>query len=155
MGLSLQYVLGPGGVIPASAWSPPNLAEPVIAPVFLADKIDPLTGELQSMLVGRHPVDAWVVTQLATVHASGAAVLDSGQALGRLKTIDDTTGALIEFELRRLLAPAVARGDIEIVAIVGAAGEDEGEPFDLGAGYVEYRNLRLPTVDPLKAVFAV
>lgn len=146
------YVIPPAGISAASIWSPVPFVDPASPPSFLAEAISPTSGELTSVFTGRHPVDAWMVTQLRTIRGSGAAVLEEGHRLppaSDIETNDDETEPRLRSEIKRILRPAVDRGDIEVVSITIANGTT-GDSGDLAMGHVLYRNLRLNKAQPEK-----
>lgn len=100
----------PCGVYGLSSWEPEAIADPSVPPLYLADKIDPATGELASVLEGADPVDAMVLFQHTLVRGSGAGVQDQGQAYGSIKKNDGTAKARLEAEEIRIMAPIVKAG---------------------------------------------
>lgn len=151
MGL-FDHFVPPAGLVPAGPYTAPEPSAPIEAHVFLADKIRSDTLDLESVLAGRHPLDAWVLTQLAIWRGSGAAVLDEGQNFAAIRKVDDQTSKRIAFEVERVLQPAIDRGALKILTIVVRSGEDEGAPADdFASAYVEYQNLLRPDADPERA----
>ena len=133
-----DFVIPPGGVSAASFWTAVPFVDPAHPLGVLADKLDPNTGELLSLIAGRDPVDAAIAYQFRLRRASGAAVLEDGQAFEAIRKNTDSAPAELRFEAERVMRPFVERGDAEIVGLIIEAGEDAG---DMGAVFLEYRNL--------------
>src|SRR6478736_2462236 len=79
--------------------SMPNPADVFFMPVnfptddpvaFLADPIDPVTGDLLSIERGFYPTDADVITAIRTERGTGSAVEDVGQRYRDAKRVDPT-----------------------------------------------------------------
>lgn len=105
------------GVTPVGGPYPAALAVLEQAPPILADKIDPATGEYESILAGRDPVDAAVLVAVSIAMGTGAAVLSTGNRFRDAKFVDDKDKRVLESSARTALAKLVARGDIEILFI--------------------------------------
>ncbi len=126
------------GASPLSSWqhAPPPT---VLRASYLADDVDPQTGEVTSLTTGIDPTDAALIAQMRIERGSGAAVLSDGTALRAIENIDTDTEAQIRFELMRILQPFIDRREIELVKLQISAGDDAP---DLAGAFVEYRNLR-------------
>lgn len=129
------YVIAPAGLSAAGTWFPGVLVDPSRPPVILADDIDELTGEVRSLFVGVHPVDAAIREAFRLSNGTGPAVMACGQKFRQMRKINATTPRQILDEANRVAAPFVARGDVEL----GALSEVQG---DTGVAFVEYTNLR-------------
>lgn len=138
------YLIPPAGVSAASFFGTVaiDFSHP---PALLADKIDPLTGELLSIVVGEDPIDSAVRFQVRVRRGSGAAVLEDGQAFDAIRKNDLRAADALRAELKLVLRELVDRGDIEILTVGVQAGEDQG---DLGAVFFQYRNLRTGADSP-------
>ena len=134
-----DYYIPPAGVSAASFWTATPFADPARPLGTLADKLNANTGELESLISGRDPTDAAIAYQFRLKRGTGAAVQDDGQAFDAIRKNTDSAPAELRFETERVMRPFVERGDAEIVSISIEAGEDAG---DIGAVYLEYRNLR-------------
>jgi hypothetical protein len=128
-------LIPPPGMPPASLTGGVELIGPSKPPAILADDIDPMTGEFRSLLRGVHPVDGMVVVALRTQRATGASVLDVGNALATLDKVDDTLPQRIKFEVQAALKPLERQKLIRIGSIVPAAVNDSA------SAYCEYTNL--------------
>ena len=130
---------------PLSSWQPPAPPDVAVA-AYVAEDIDPATGEVMSLTSGIDPTDASLITQARTVRASGAAVLEDGHQLDEIENNDDDAPARVTFELKRLLAPFVARREIVVLQLDVEAGPQDG---DTGAAQIVYRNVRTSAERPL------
>ncbi len=132
----------PAGTYPAGTGTPTPWAGRTIPARFLADNIDPQTGEFLDVLDGVDPTDAWITTQLRTARGTGIAVLDEGHNIpptaGRQTTVRDTATAIMIGELQVLLRPLVLAGDITIEL----HRSEEMDGGDGVASYLIYTNLR-------------
>ena len=134
------------GVSPLSGPFPETLQELGLPAPILADMIDPETGEFESLLEGRDPVDAQVLVALSIARGTGAAVLNTGNRFRDARFVSEDDARLIESEARRALALLVSRGDIEILSLTVQSRDD----FTLDSGIVDdfleltviYLNLR-------------
>jgi hypothetical protein len=83
--------------------------------LFLADAIDPTTGDYLSIQRGIDPVEAAAIEALRVRRASGSAVLQDGSGLHEIQRIDDRTPFLvrseIEYAWRRLIEARQIRLD--------------------------------------------
>jgi len=114
----------PAGLTPAGFFVPETFAAPSLAAGFLADAVDPETGEYLSISRGIDPIDSQVLTALTLLRGSGAATMDDGQEFTRIPKVDDTTAALVDAEARRALARLVANGDIAVRKIYSNTSPD-------------------------------
>jgi hypothetical protein len=123
------------------AWTPHTYGDATSKPaLFLADKIDSLTGELESVLVGMDPVDAWIVTQLGIEQGSGSAVQEEGHLFATFTKAGDDAATIADGELRRVLAPLVREGEIEIVSVTAEPLDDvPGDGVEILATYRQLR----------------
>ena len=135
------YVIPPAGVSAAGFFSPGVFVDPAKPPVILADDIDEQTGEVRSLMVGAHPVDAAVKEACRLWQGTGCAVMEAGNRLRDIRYGGPSAGRQIEDEVRRFLSTFVDRGDIEINTLLTEAGT-AATGVDGGAAFVAYTNLR-------------
>jgi hypothetical protein len=92
--------------------------------VFLADAIDPSTGDYRSISRGVDPVEAAALEALMVRRGTGSAVRDDGFSVADLRVIDDafesTLRAEIAYAWRRLI-------DARQLEIVSLAIRSEGD----------------------------
>jgi hypothetical protein len=90
----------------------PDLGSPAL---FLADAIDPSTGDYRSIQRGVDPIEAQAVEALMVRRASGSAVRDDGHKLHEIRFVNERTGFLIrsevEYAWRRLIEARQIRLD--------------------------------------------
>ena len=89
--------------------------------LFLADAINPTTGDYLSIQRGVDPVEAAALEALRVRRASGSAVLQDGSGLHEIRQIDDRTPFLVrsevEYAWRRLIEARQIRLDgVDVVA---------------------------------------
>lgn len=86
---------------------PTQLALQGSGAIFLADAIDPVTGDYLSILRGMDPVDAAAVEAVRVRRGSGSAVQDDGHKLHEIEKIDERLTFLatseVKFAWRRLI----------------------------------------------------
>jgi len=127
------------------------LQQPLSPPSpLLARKIDPETGDYESLFEGRHPIDDQVIVSLRTIRNSGASVRDTGQRFSNLRKI--TAG--IQTEIRAYIQEAfkrlISNGDIRLVSI-------NFEDFETNKSnqtvifVINYQNLRTGVVSAVTA----
>ena len=105
-------------------------------PAFLADAIDPMTGEFLSIEQGFDPTDAWVLHQLSLQRGSGSAVLNDGRDYSDVTHVDEPRRRILEQEIRRPLKPLLDSREIEILKLtVTEVGTDGFE------GHLSYRQV--------------
>lgn len=109
------------------------------APSILADKIDPETGEYESLFEGRDPVDAQVLIAVSIARGTGAAVLATGNRFRDAKFVSERDKNVITSEARRALSGLLDRGDIEILEM-SVLSRDE---FDGAPGIDDYLELTI------------
>ena len=107
-------VIPPAGGFPVG--DPPTEQPALGSPaLFLADAIDPSTGDYRSIQRGVDPIEAQAVEALMVRRASGSAVRDDGHKLHEIAFIDDRTAFLIRSEIeyawRRLIEARQIRLD--------------------------------------------
>lgn len=132
-------VILPAGVLSLGYADGVEFVSPASPPVFLADDIDPKTGEMNTILAGIDAVDATVINVLRTMRASGAAVLDFGHRFGTVKKVDDAAAETVRGLVEEAFAFLVQRGDIRIDSV---DAEEFGDLKDGVAWFMSYTNLR-------------
>lgn len=123
----------PAGASPAGLLVPLNYVIEGEPPIFLADAIDPTTGEYLSIEQGFDPTDAWVLGQLAIARGTGSAVQDQGRDFRDITHISERHQRILDQEIRRPLKPLVSDREIEIRRL---------EIIDEGDGYSAYLSYR-------------
>ncbi len=103
-------------------------------PAFLADAIDPSTGEYLSIEQGFDPTDAWVLTQLSIDRYSGSAVQNDGRDFSDVTHVDQRRKRILEQEIRRPLETLVSLREIEITSL---RVEEFTDAFDAKLSYVQ------------------
>lgn len=87
------------------------------AGVFLADAIDPSTGEYRSTLRGVDPTEAAALEALLVRRATGSAVRDDGIKVDDLQLIDDSFEATLRAEIAFAWRRLIAARQLEIVDV--------------------------------------
>lgn len=126
----------------SDAWEAGTISLPKPAVGFLADALDPRTGELLSISTGVHPIDAEVVFVLRAAFNAGPALQGVGTRFGDLRKITDETSIEIAKIIREALDRFVKRGDIRIDKILTAQGARDLGASDMAAALVVYTNLQ-------------
>jgi len=86
--------------------------------VFLADAIDPETGDYRSIARGVDPVEAAVLEALLVRRGTGSAVRDDGIRLDDLQLIDDAFEGVLRSEVTYALRRLIEAEQIEITGLV-------------------------------------
>jgi hypothetical protein len=132
-------IIPPGGT-PAGAFVSAAVVGSGRPPGILADAVDATTGEITSLFVGHHPVDAAFVHQCAVRAESGAAV-SGGQRFDEIRKNVDDTDKRLAFEARRIADPLVRRGFLELVELdTNTTDSVTGELLDQGNVFIQFRN---------------
>lgn len=85
------------------------------APIaWLADPIDPATGELLSIERGFYPIDSAVITALRTERASGSAVEQVGQQFAKARRVDPQLPEFLRQETVLALKHLTDSGDVRL-----------------------------------------
>jgi hypothetical protein len=96
----------PAGAFPVGNPPEPSVVTPNRAQ-FLADAIDPSTGEYRSISRGVDPVEAAALEALRIHYGSGSAVLNTGNKFREIEVVDDSIVDAIKSEVvfawRRLI----------------------------------------------------
>ena len=103
------------------AFPPPPLAPSTrgAQPPILAERIDPKTGDLATILEGDDPTDAAIQWQALVRQGSGAALGDNGNRLHTITKGTEDAPTRIADEGRRIMSKFVTRGDVSEVAVTG------------------------------------
>ncbi len=107
-------------------------------PAFLADAIDPRTGEFLSIEQGFDPTDAWVLHQLGLARGTGSAVLDDGRDFSDVTHVDDRRQRILDQEIRRPLRRLVEEREIEILKLT--IEKPAGDAFEAKLSYRQLAN---------------
>ena len=120
-------------------------------PIILADMIDDLTGEFESVVAGRDPTDAAVQVTFTTERGSGAAAQRHGHRFRSLRHADDLNAPESEAAVEGLAVEAashlLAARDIRLVRVRGGVAAGRG---DTGEARIEFTNLRTGKIVPRK-----
>ena len=127
----------PPAGFPLSSYTPPAVSTFGPPPPILAEKIDPTTGELLSILEGADPTDAALAWQFRIRQGSGAALGDNGTRLHLITKGTERAPVQIADEGRRVASKFVRRGQISGVVSEGAV---EGGATAIGALVLTYEN---------------
>lgn len=120
----MSLLIPPAGTSPLSAYTPPRPGALLPAPFIMADKIDPATGDLASLLEGADPTDAQIQWQFTVRQNSGAALGVNGHRLHLIKKATDGAKVQLEDEAKRVMRPFVQRGDVKDLEITaGVVGD--------------------------------
>lgn len=128
----------PAGTSPASAFEVLSYAPPGEPPLILADKIDPLTGDLASLLEGADLATAFAIEAMRIQRWTGAAVRDTGNRYHELTHVEAETAALIEGMTFEAFEDAARAGIAELVSVEAEVDDVDGSQTHT---VVEYRDL--------------
>lgn len=98
---------------------PPPTSTRGAPPPILAERIDPKTGDLASILEGDDPIDAAIQWQATIRQGSGAALGSNGNRLHLITKATEDAPTRIADEGRRILQKFVDRGDASDIAVEG------------------------------------
>lgn len=141
----MPIIIPPGGT-PAGAFVAAPVVDAQRPPGILADKVDPITGEILSLFTGLHPVNGAIQHQFAVRAGSGAAV-NGGQNFEAIRKNVDGTDKALAFEARRIAEPFVRRGLVSIDELDTNASDSSGAPGDEGDLFLVYTNRMTRTGD--------
>lgn len=131
----------PGGLSPASAFSAPALGVQAPPPAILADRINPQTGDFESLFVGRPLADAFAIEALRVQRGTGAAVRDLGHRFRELTHVEDDSPELIESMSSEAFADAANAGVARLVQVTVSV--DPADPAQEQT-VIEFRDLLAP-----------
>jgi hypothetical protein len=141
----------PGGLSPASSPETAELGRQEPPPAILADRINPLTGDFESLFLGRSLADAFAIEALRVQRATGAAVRDLGNRFREITHVEDDAPELIESMAREAFGDAENAGVARLVQVT--VETDPGDPAQLST-VIEYRDLLAPPdLAPRRLVF--
>ena len=129
----------PPAGFPLSSFTPPQVSTLGAPPPILADRIDPRTGDIATLLEGDDPTDAAIQWQLTIRQGSGAALGDNGHRLHEITKATESAPTQIADEGRRVTAKFRERGDITDVL---AEGSTPGGSTAIKALSLTYHNAR-------------
>jgi hypothetical protein len=125
---------------------PKTFADVAVAPIpWLADPIDPVTGQLLSIEQGFDPIDSAVIVAMRTERGSGSAVEDVGQRFRDAPRVDETLPQFLRMETQLALKHLTDAKDIAIRS-VETTGED-----DVGTVRLTYRSRNADDLKPLNS----
>lgn len=106
---------------------PATFADVDVDPIpWLADPIDPVTGELLSIEQGFWPNDSHVITSIRTERASGSAVQDVGQQYKKAPRVDTQLENFFRLETALALKHLTDQGDIVLQGLIVSGIRDAG-----------------------------
>ena len=135
----------PAGTSPASAFEVIAYAPRGEPPLILADKIDPLTGDLASLLEGADLATAFAVEAMRIQRGTGSAVRDTGNRYHELTHVEAETPSLVEGMTLEAFEDAARAGIAELVSV--EASVDDVDPSQTHT-VVEFRDLLAPPSAP-------
>lgn len=113
----MQRLVPPAGAYSIGGPATVGLTAERLVPVYLADAIDPLTGDYASIEQGVDPVEAWVLEQLRIRRASGSAVMDVGNDLHEVRFLGNGSQYQLSQSVRFALQQAIDAGWIELRSV--------------------------------------
>lgn len=131
----------PAGTSPASAYEIVSYASPEPPPAILADKIDPYTGEYESLLEGRALADAFAIEAFRIQRATGAATRDVGNRYRELSHVEDSNAEQLESMTQEAFAAGEEAGVLRLERVMIEA--DKSDPSQQNT-VIEYRDLLAP-----------
>jgi hypothetical protein len=131
----------PAGTSPASAYDIIAHAVQEQPPAILADRIDPLTGEFESLVSGRGLADAMVIEAVRVQRGTGASVREEGNRFREVGYVDTTNAEVVESMTREALRPAEEAGVLRLVSVTVEPDAEDGSQLDT---VIEYRDLLAP-----------
>ncbi len=126
------------GTSPASAFEIVDYVEPLPPPAILADKIDPFTGEFESLTEGRGLADAFAIEAFRIQRGTGAAARDLGNRFRALTHVDDAGPQLIESMAREAFREGEIAGVLRLERVQAEADESDSSQQNVS---IEYRDL--------------
>jgi len=143
----------PAGISPAAAYGIIGYAVQEPPPAILADKIDPYTGDFETLLEGRGLADAFAIEAIRIQRGTGAAVRDVGNRYRQVSHVEDGNALVIESMTREAFEAAEQAGLVRVVSV--RTEPDEADPGQLNT-LIEYRDLLAPKAEPTRRlVFAL
>lgn len=145
----MPVVIPPAGLSPLGFHSVDEIGALLPPPVIAAEYVDYSSGELESVLASRDPIDAQVFEALSRVRLSGASVTNTGARFVDVEKLADDAPQLISSHAENALAPLVRRGDIAVDRIEVELG------VDWFVVTVTYFNRRTRSSNPFTATIRV
>lgn len=133
--------LPPAGISPASDPVTSTIGAQSPAPAILADRIDPETGDFESLFTGRPLADAFALEALTVQRGTGAAVRDLGNRFRELTHVEAGTAELIEGMAQEAFADAERAGVAQLTRVSVTEDPSDGSQLDT---VLEYRDLLAP-----------
>ena len=137
----------PASTSPASAYELAEIIARKAPPVILADKIDPVTGEFESLVEGRGLADAFAIEAIRVQRGTGASVRDTGNRFRRLRHIESNAPELIESMVREAFADGERAGVVQLVNVTVERDADDSAQVNT---VIEYRDLLAPRDDQMR-----
>jgi hypothetical protein len=128
----------------AGFWEPVEPSPLDAPPAFLADAIDPSTGELLSLTSGADPTDAAVLVALRTVRGSGIAVTTTGQQFARAQLLTTDLRAFLLEEVAYALRHLVDAAQVRLEDVRIDTGDDWAEAFVVYTNLAQRREVSVP-----------
>lgn len=142
----------PGGLSPVSETDAVDFSAQKPPPAILADRINPVTGDFESLFVGRPLADAFAIEALRVQRGTGAAARELGNRFRELTHVEDESAEIVESMTAEAFADAEAAGVARLERVIVAV--DEADPSQLSTT-VEFRDLLAPTdAAPRRLVFS-
>jgi hypothetical protein len=142
----------PGGLSPASDSDAVDFMPQEPPPAILADRINPVTGDFESLFVGRPLAEAFAIEALRVQRGTGAAVRELGNRFREITHVEDQAVEIIESMAAEAFAAAEAAGVARLERVTVAV--DPSDPSQLETT-VEYRDLLAPAdAAPRRLVFS-
>lgn len=142
-------IIVPPSTLTALGGALPAVGVQAAPPIILADYIDPGTRDFASMLSTLDQIDAQVIIAITTKRGSGAAVMDVGHRLHKIKKILESIQTDITAEIKLALKRLVTNGDITLKPIKFLNVEPGNQQVDF---MVEWVNLRSGTLNSVRTL---
>ncbi len=136
-------VIIPPSTLTALGGALPAVGVQAAPPVILADYIDPDTRDFASMMYTLDPIDAQVIIAITTKRGSGAAVIDVGHYLHKIKKILESIQVDITAGIKLALKRLVTNGDISLLPIDFLNVDPGNQQVEF---LVKWKNLRAGTL---------
>lgn len=146
-------LIPPGGISPLSDPEIGAVPAQELPPAILADRIDPATGDFESLFVGRPLADAFAIEALRVQRGTGAAVRELGNRYRTVSHVEPASVELIESMTNEAFADAERAGVARLTRVAVAVDESDGSQVSAS---IEFRDLLAPPESPgRRLVFAV
>lgn len=119
---------------PLGSWFDDKILDAGMPRPYLADAIDPQTGELISILGGPHPVDAAIAYAFQVKYRKGIALGRKGNNFASITKNTDTTPRALVLEAKRIMKP------FEDLGWATTKRADASGILDTGFLVVDYQN---------------